>query len=69
MVRRNHDQAEKMFRDAIDSDPGNVTNISNYANFLKRARSDDKRAEALYITGMKSDPNHGTQHWITSHDN
>ena len=46
-----------MYERAIDADPNNARNLSNYANFLWTIRHDYDRAEVMYERAIDADPN------------
>jgi tetratricopeptide (TPR) repeat protein len=52
------DRTEELYRQAIDADPNNATNLGNYAVFLYQVRGDTDRAEELYRRAIDADPNH-----------
>ena len=59
-IRGDMDQAEDMYRRAIDADPHHANNLGNYATFLHTVRGDMDQAEQMYQQAIGADPHHAT---------
>ena len=56
-IRRDHDRAEELYKQALTIDPNNATVLCNYATLLTHIRRDHNRAEEYYERAIKADPN------------
>jgi len=57
-VRKNHDEAETLYRKALELDPSHANNTGNFANFLTNVRKNHDEAETLYRRALELDPSH-----------
>ena len=56
-IRQDHDQAEKLYNQALTIDPKNAINLGAYAVFLTYIRHDYNQAEKYYKQAIKANPN------------
>ena len=56
-VRKNHEEAEKLYRRALELDPNHARNTGNFANFMTQFRKNHDEAERLYRKALELDPN------------
>jgi tetratricopeptide (TPR) repeat protein len=56
-VRKNYDEAERLFRKAIELDPNNAIHTRNFARFMKNVRKNYDEAERLFRKAIELDPN------------
>ncbi len=59
-IRQDHDQAERLYNQAITINPKDAFNLGTYANFLKNIRHNHDHAEELYEQALAIDPNNTT---------
>ena len=59
-IRQDHDQAEKLYNQALTIDPKNAINLGAYAVFLTYIRHDYNQAEKLYNQALTISPNNVT---------
>ena len=59
-VRKNYDEAERLYRRALELDPSHANNTGSFANFMSNLRKDHDEAERLYRQALELDPNHAT---------
>ena len=57
-ILRDNDRAEKMYEQAIATDPTNARCLGNYADFLWIVHHDYDRAQTMYERAIKADPKH-----------
>ena len=57
-IRKDYDQAEKLYRQTLEIDPNNANNTGNLALFMNDIRKDYVEAEKLYRRALELDPNH-----------
>jgi Flp pilus assembly protein TadD len=60
-VRKDYDEAERLYRKALELDPKHATNTGNFASFMKAVRKDYDEAERLYRKAVALDPK--DKHW------
>jgi len=63
--RRDHDEAERLYKLAIEADPNNANNLGNYAVFLDKNRGDYDEAERFYKLAVEADANDA--HWLSGY--
>ncbi len=61
-IRKNYDEAERLYRKALELDPKNANNTGNFANFMKDIRENYDEAERLYRKALELDPKHAEQY-------
>jgi tetratricopeptide (TPR) repeat protein len=59
-VRKDYDEAERLYRHALELDPDSPMHTGNLANFMWRARQDYDEAERLYRRALELDPDNPT---------
>jgi len=57
-VRKNHDEAERLYRKALELDAKNANNTGNFAVFMWEVRKDYDEAERLYFKALELGPKH-----------
>ncbi len=57
-IRENYDEAERLYREALELDPKHANNTGNFAIFMKDVREDYDEAERLYRKALELDPKH-----------
>src|SRR5260370_1151490 len=57
-VRKDYDEAERLYRKALELDPNDADYAGNFASFMKDVRKDYDEAERLYRKALELDPNH-----------
>jgi tetratricopeptide (TPR) repeat protein len=57
-VRKNYDEAERLYSKALDLDPNLANTTGNFASFLKDIRKNYDEAERLYRKSLELDPHH-----------
>jgi tetratricopeptide (TPR) repeat protein len=60
VMRKNYDEAERLYRNALDLDPNRANPMGNFAGFMWRVRKDYDEAERLYRRVLELDPNEGS---------
>nr|WP_225587555.1 tetratricopeptide repeat protein [Methylomonas fluvii] len=55
-VRKNYDEAERLYRKALELDPNSAKNTGNFAIFIAAIRKDYNEAERLYRKALELDP-------------
>ena len=59
-IRQDHDQAERLYNQAITINPKDAFNLGTYAVFFTAIRHEYDRAEELYTQAIAIDPNNVT---------
>ena len=59
-ICHDHDEAEEMYRRAVEADPDDGSVLSDYADFLTDARKDHDRAEEMYQRAVAANPDDAT---------
>ncbi len=57
-VRKDHDEAEQLYRKALALDSRHGHNTGNFAFFMETVRKDNDEAERLYRKALELDPHH-----------
>src|SRR5262249_18889777 len=57
-IRKNYDEAERLYRRALEFDPNHAVLMGLFANFLSRIRKNYDEAERFYRSSLELDPNH-----------
>ena len=57
VIRKDHDEAERLYRRALELDPNHTNITGNFANFMTVIRKDHNEAERLYRRALELDPN------------
>ena len=60
-VRKDHDEAERLYRRALELDPMRAITTGNFAMFMTDVRQDHDAAERLYRRALELDP--ANEHW------
>jgi len=55
-VRKNYDEAEPLYRKALELDPKHAIHTGNFARFMKNVRQNYDEAERLYRKAVSLDP-------------
>jgi tetratricopeptide (TPR) repeat protein len=56
-IRGENDEAERLYRRALELDPNDAINTGNFAAFLTDIRGENDEAERLYRRALELDPN------------
>jgi tetratricopeptide (TPR) repeat protein len=56
--QRDNDEAERLYKFAVEADPNHANNLGNYAVFLEKNRRDYDQAERYYKLAVGADPGH-----------
>ena len=55
-IRKNYDEAERLYRKALELDPNHAIYTTSFANFLSDVRKNYDEAEGFYRKALDLDP-------------
>ena len=55
-VRKDYDEAERLYRRALELDPGHAHHMGNFVEFMEKVRKNYDEAERLYRKALELDP-------------